>query len=177
MGRAKALLLWRDEPFVAHCIGMAAAAGCAPIVVVSGAVELPPAATRGATVVRNDAWERGQMSSMQVGVRATQGSPRAVVLLTVDRPHVSPQTVRELVAASREAPRSVWQPSYEGRRGHPVLVPPDVAAMVIAAGPDVTLRDVLADPAVVSRRRSLPCADPAVRQNLDRPDDLALLPS
>ncbi len=174
MGRPKALIEWRGRPFVDHVVGLAEAGGCAPTIVVTGAVELPGDATRGARCVHNSRWQAGQFSSIQAGAAATRGDA-AVLLLTVDRPHIRPDTVVALVEAWRAEPTGIWQPRLGDRRGHPLIVPPDVVAAVANAAAEATLRDVLAEPAFVARRRQLPCEDPAVLDNLDRPADLARL--
>jgi len=176
MGRPKALEPWRGRPFVAHCIGLAAGVGCSPIVVVSGAVPLPDSATDGATVVRTEDWERGQMSSLRVGLAAI-GDAAAVLVLTVDRPHIRPDVVASIVDAWRGDPQSIWQPRLGDRRGHPLLYPGDVAQLLVAASPHETQRDVLSRPEVAARRRAVDTDDAAVCDNLDRPEDLARLPS
>ena len=175
MGRPKALESWRGRPFVAHCIALAAAGGCAPISVVAGAVALPSSATEGAIVVVNEDWERGQMSSLRVGLAAVP-EDAAVLVLTVDRPHVRPDVVRSLVAAWRREPERVWQPRVGDRRGHPLLYPADVARMLVTAPEGQTQRDVLHRPEVAARRRTVETDDPAVCDNLDRPEDLTRLP-
>lgn len=174
MGQPKALIPWRGAPFVAHCITQAQRAGCNNVVVVAGAVALPADTTIGARVVDNPAWAEGQMSSVQTGLRAVPSG--AVLLLTVDRPHVQPETVTALVAAWRAEPTLVWQPIFNARRGHPLVYPADVVAAVVDAPPGQTQRDVLARPDIAPRRRTLPCEDAATVDNLDRPEDLARLP-
>lgn len=170
MGRPKALLQHRGRSFVACCVALADAAGCPQIVVVSGAVALtglPPA-----QVVHNESWPRGQLGSLQRGLAALT-DPRGVLVLTVDRPHLQPGTVAALVAAFRDAPEFVWQPSHAGRRGHPLIYPahllPALAALPVDSDPRELLRRHEA------LRRELAVDDPAVLDNLDRPQDLARL--
>ncbi|MEM6990028.1 MAG: nucleotidyltransferase family protein [Myxococcota bacterium] len=175
MGRAKALLPWRGSPFVAHTVRLAAAAGCEPVVVVAGAAALPPEATESSTVVLNHDWARGQMSSLKTGVDAVPPGI-AVMVLTVDRPHIRPQTVAALAAAAAQRPHAVWQPEFGTKRGHPVILPADLVQAVRDAPAESTLRDIVRHPEVIPRRRGLPCEDPAVLDNLDRPSDLERLP-
>ena len=176
MGRPKALIEWRGRPFVAHVVAQAEAAAATPIVVVQGPVPLPSVA--GARIVTNEHWSRGQMSSLRCGVAAALegAAPAGVVVLTVDRPHVAPSTVRAVVDAWRSDPGSIWQPRFEGRRGHPLVYPADAARALLGLGADDTQRTFLARPDVDARRRTLDVDDPAVLQNLDRPEDLAALP-
>lgn len=70
MGRPKALLERGGVTFLRALIDLAEGAGCAPRIVVAGAVELPASECRGARVVIHEAWPLGQLSSLQAGLRA-----------------------------------------------------------------------------------------------------------
>lgn len=171
MGRPKALIRWRGRSFVEHVVGLASR--CAPRVLVGGASELPAAARAAATIfVLNREWRAGQMSSVQCGLSVV---PRdcAVLVLTVDRPHIDGATIDALIAAWSSEPDMVWQPEHGGRRGHPLIYPPDVVRAMSVAAPGATQRTVLED--FARRRRTLPMDDAAVLDNLDRPEDLVRL--
>lgn len=174
MGQPKALLRWKGRTFVEHAIGLARTSGCAPVVVVEGAHGLPDAVLAGAQRVRNPRWRDGQLSSLQAGLRALPMDVTGVLVLTVDRPHVDPGTVAALVRAQEGDPSSIWQPAHHGQRGHPLLVPRDVAEAWRLAPSTGTARDVVRLHA--SRRRVVDVTDPAVLENLDRPEDLERLP-
>ncbi|MEM9453459.1 MAG: nucleotidyltransferase family protein [Myxococcota bacterium] len=179
MGRPKALLRWRGRPFVRHAVEQAHAAGASPVVVVEGAVPLPEVALGGARRVHNEAWAEGPLGSLQMGLRAlldTGCTEAGVLVLTVDRPHVRESTLRELVAAVRDEPRAIWQPRHHDRRGHPIIYPADLVPALVELAPPQTPRTLLARPEVAARRRSLAVEDPAVLDNLDRPEDLDRLP-
>ena len=93
MGAPKALLVWRGQPFVAHAIALARAVGAGPIVVVEGAHAIPDELLGTAVRVKNDAWQLGPLGSLQAGLRlalADDPVPQAVLVLSVDRPHVDP---------------------------------------------------------------------------------------
>ena len=173
MGRPKALLAHAGRSFVACAVELAAAAGCAPIVVVTGAQALDPEALAPARLVHNPTWPQGQLSSLQRGLAALAGPVSGVLVLTVDRPHLRPATVAALVAAFRGAPSYLWQPEQGGRRGHPLIYP---AALL----PALLALPASADPRELVRRhddlrRGLAVDDPAIFDNLDRPEDLARL--
>jgi molybdenum cofactor cytidylyltransferase len=175
MGQPKALLRWRGQTFVEHVLASARAAGCSPTVVVQGAVELPK--LTGAVLVHNLAWEAGQLASLQCGIAALEpATVSGVLVLTVDRPHVGVATVAALVEAHRRDPTLVWQPALEGRRGHPIVFPKDVVRAISMLPSGASPRAVLRRPEVEARRRQLEVSDPAVLDNLDRPEDLARLP-
>ena len=174
MGRPKALLVHGERSFVACAVDLAATAGCAPIVVVTGAQAIrEPLA---ATLVHNDTWPLGQLSSLQRGLAAiaeSAGDASGVLVLTVDRPHLRPTTIAALVAAFRAAPECIWQPEHAGQRGHPRVWPAALLPALRALPPDGDPRPLLREHA--ASRRSLTVDDPATLDNLDRPEDLARL--
>lgn len=172
MGRPKALLRHGERSFVACAVDLAAAAGCAPIVVVTGAQAI--AEPLAATLVHNATWPMGQLSSLQRGLAAiATGEPSGVLVLTVDRPHLRPTTIAALVAAFCAAPGCIWQPEHAGQRGHPLIWPATLLPALRALPPGGDPRPLLREHA--SSRRSLAVDDPATLDNLDRPEDLARL--
>jgi CTP:molybdopterin cytidylyltransferase MocA len=171
MGSPKPLVQWRGRAFVRHVIDALRDAGCDPIVVVEGAHALPDDAIAGARRVVHEGWANGPLSSLQAGLRAT--GEGAVLLATVDRPHVGTHTIAALLAAHAEHPDAVVQPRFAGRRGHPLVLPASLRAPVLAAAPTDDLRAVLAR--AHAQRRELAVDDPAVLDNVDTPADLARL--
>ncbi|HWB75478.1 MAG TPA: nucleotidyltransferase family protein [Nannocystaceae bacterium] len=171
MGSPKPLVQWRGRAFVRHVIDALRSAGCDPIVVVEGAHALPDDAITPARRVRHEGWAQGPLSSMQAGLRAT--GEGAVLLATVDRPHVEASTIAALLAAHAEDRDAVVQPLHEGRRGHPLILPASLRAAVLAAAPTDNLRALLQS----ARRHEVAVDDPAVLDNIDTPADLARLPT
>ena len=107
LGEPKQLLRHQGRPLIGHAIDHARAAGCDPILVVTGAhadrIERVMAA-EGVTIVRHDGWAQGQGSSLAAGVRhvvdASPAPDRILVLLT-DQPGVAPEHLRALIDATR----------------------------------------------------------------------------
>jgi CTP:molybdopterin cytidylyltransferase MocA len=172
MGMPKPLVQWRGRPFVRHVIDTLFAAGCDPIAVVEGAHALPDDAITPALRVTHPGWADGPLSSLQAGLRALPPGP--VLVCTVDRPHVAVATVRALLDAHVDDRDAIVQPTQDGRRGHPLLLPATMREVVLAAAPTAQLREVLAG--AQAPRREIPVGDPAVLENLDAPSDLARLP-
>ena len=126
MGRDKALLTYRGRTFLDSIIHTLRDAGIERIAVVLGhhAEEIQKATNlEGVEIVLNSEYRRGQTSSLQGGLRALE-SPNleAVVLCLVDHPAVSATTVRKLTQSFRQSPAPVVIPTYQGQRGHPVLI-------------------------------------------------------
>jgi molybdenum cofactor cytidylyltransferase len=174
MGSAKPLVQWRGRSFVAHVVARARASGCAPIVVVTGAHAIAASEVAPAVIVENPRWEQGPTTSLQAGI-ASLGEVDAVVIATVDRPHVTAATWHALLDAWASAPDSVWQPQHGAGRGHPVVLPTRVLAKVLAMAPHETLRDLLRSSDIAPLRRVIEVDDAAVIDNIDTPADVARL--
>lgn len=181
MGTPKALLVRGGTTFIRGLVDLSEASGCAPVIVVAGAIELPPEACGGAMIVENAAWPKGQLSSLQVGVRALAGLADAAVsgalVLTVDRPHLRRATVDALLAAHREDPAAILQPTRGGRRGHPILYPAAVFAGLLGLDAEAGPRAWLRSEEIARLRRGVELAaeDPAIFDNVDTPADLVRL--
>lgn len=168
-GGPKAVLQIDGERLVDRAVRTLAAGGCAPVLVVSGAVDLD---VEGAQVVANPLWDTGMGSSLTAGLRWLAERPGldsdAVVVLLVDTPWVSADAVRRV----REAgPDAAAVATYDGRRGHPVLLPArvwdDVAALALG---DTAAKGWLAThPDQVTEVDCTGLGDP---RDVDRPDDL-----
>ena len=133
MGRPKAILPDPDGvPFVARIVRSCAAAGVSEIVVVTGrhheAIEdalgtagvagVPPVAVR---VARNSDPDRGQLSSLWVGMDALAGDPEALLMTLVDVPMVAPSTIAAVIAAWQRTRAPIVRPAIGAQHGHPVL--------------------------------------------------------
>jgi CTP:molybdopterin cytidylyltransferase MocA len=88
------------------------------IVVVAGAYELET----DARVVRCDGWARGPGASLRCGLEALDAAVEAAVVVLADGPRLAPEAVDRLVTAWRGAGGELLAASYEGERGHPVLI-------------------------------------------------------
>jgi len=178
MGRPKALIEWQGQSFLRRVIGLAEGCGCAPIVVVEGAIELPDAELGPASRARNDRWSQGQLSSLQVGLAALSSGAEevsGVMVLAIDRPRVRLATCRALAEAHQRAPERIWQPALEGRRGHPIVYPRGVFAALAGLPSEEGPRSWLRSPAIEALRSSVDIADRGVFDNFDRPEDLLRL--
>jgi molybdenum cofactor cytidylyltransferase len=175
MGQPKALLELEGRSFVARGIELLGAAGCAPVLVVDGAHRL---AGLDVEVVHNEAWDRGPLSSLQAGLRrALVLAPTidAVLVHHVERPRVRVETLAALLAGYTREPDMVWQPTYEGRSGHPLVWPRTLFEQLLALDPSHSSARELLRGSAATRRRKLELDDPGVLDNFDTPDDLARL--
>ncbi len=131
------------------------------IVVVEGAYELCNNVLRGdVRVVRCADWERGPGASLRCGLEALDDDVEAAVVLMADGPDLSPGAVARVVEDWRTHGGTVVAASYEGHRGHPLVVSRSAWVDV----PDDGLR--------VVAPRLVPCDDLGAPGDVDTPADL-----
>jgi molybdenum cofactor cytidylyltransferase len=158
MGRDKALLPWPpaapgSQKSEAGTLLSAAIAALKPftetIVVVAGKNAdniASAAAANGASMVRNPAPERGQFSSLQVGLHEVlaHGFDAAMITL-VDCPPLSGASMEKLTAAFGQALRNgMWgvAPEHKGKHGHPLVASRGLIDAFLAAPVPSNAREV-----------------------------------
>jgi CTP:molybdopterin cytidylyltransferase MocA len=170
-GMPKALVRHRGRLFVEHAADALHDGGCAPVVVVLGALAedvRSAAALSGSSLVDNPDWATGMGSSVRVGLSALAGTDAvAVVVLPVDTPGVTAEAVRRFVAMA--SPDGLARATYGGAPGHPVLIGRERwAGVAESASGDAGARPYLARHHVTA----VPCDDVADGSDVDRPEDL-----
>ncbi len=186
MGRDKALLPWPPvaegapavNTFLGAMIDLLQQESDMVIVVAGRNVaELEPIAdAHGAFTVVNPAPERGQFSSIQVGLRDVLNRGRdAAFLVPVDRPPVLPATVRDLRSAFLAADTNIWAVVPEVLRegtpvhGHPILIGRDLMEQFLRAPATSVARDLehQHQPHILYLRLE----DSRIAANVDTPED------
>jgi molybdenum cofactor cytidylyltransferase len=147
MGSPKALLDFRGKTFVQHLIDVTRHPRVAYLRVVIGAKadEIRARLAVGAdSIVVNENWPRGQLSSIQAGIRSLPlNGTSGLMLCPVDHPLISGGNVAALIDAFEAAPKHIIVPLFEGKRGHPVVFPARFYTELLGASPDVGARQVL----------------------------------
>ncbi|MCU1612643.1 MAG: hypothetical protein JWO98_183 [Frankiales bacterium] len=134
-GRPKALVEYEGSLLVERAVRTARAV-CDPVLVVLGAqaVEVwERADLDGAVVLANRDWETGMASSLRTGLEGLRGLPGrvdAVLVLLVDMPGITPAALTRMAHEAR--PDALAVATYDGLRGHPVLLGRDHWAGVAA---------------------------------------------
>lgn len=115
-GGPKAPYVLDGERLVDRAVRVLREGGCDPVHVVLGAWDGDVA---GAEVVPNPGWATGMGSSLRAGLGSLRpGDADRVVVTLVDLPGLTADAVRRLV----EAAADLAQATYDGHRGHPVLL-------------------------------------------------------
>jgi CTP:molybdopterin cytidylyltransferase MocA len=177
MGSPKALLRTADgSAFVVSIARTLHAAGVSPIVVVAGANDdavrqaLRADDVRDIRVVRNPTPDRGQLSSLLVGMEAVEaGSPPALMMTLVDVPLVTTETVRAVLSAWQASRADVVRPAIGEKHGHPVIFDRRLFAALRSAPLDEGAKAVLRSPGV--RIENVPVIDQGCLVDIDTPDD------
>jgi nitroreductase/CTP:molybdopterin cytidylyltransferase MocA len=167
MGRDKALVDLGGSVAIARLVATCRAAGVDDVVVVRRAnAEALPDGLGVRTVTTGD---EGEMAdSLRLALRNLPGDADAVVVFPVDHALVTADTVRALVAMVGDAGCGIALPLFRERPGHPIAMTRAVFAEIEHDG--ALLHDLVRrDPA---RVRTIPTANPWVRCDLDRPEDL-----
>lgn len=175
-GSPKQLLDWGGQPLLRHVVLQALAAPCQQVIVVLGAAAeriAPALAGLPVELVANPAWEQGQSTSMQAGLRVCRPETQAALFVLGDQPTLPPALLRQIVAAHRRSRPAIVAPRHQGRRGNPVLFDrrcfPDLLAVGGDAGGRALFERYQGQIAWVE-------AGPEVLADVDRPEDVAALP-
>jgi len=186
MGRDKALLPWPPQPATAPGETFLSAAiklfssHVDEVLVVVGRNEAsiaPIVYANGASLVVNPEPDRGQFSSLQVGLQEVLNRGRDAAMVTlVDRPPVQLQTLRTLEAAfERATAHRKWAaiPAYHGQHGHPILLGREMLSEFLKASETSNAREV--EHAHQSEIEYVPVEDPFVALNVDTPEQYVAL--
>jgi molybdenum cofactor cytidylyltransferase len=182
MGTDKALLPWppvaggrslASETFLSAAIRSLALADF--VLIVAGkneSVLAPTVYSNGASLIVNPDPERGQFSSLQVGLHEVLNRGRdAAVVTLIDRPPVGSGTVQALRDAFEVADDDIWAiiPEFSGKHGHPIVVGREMIEAFLRARPDSSAREVLA--LHQNRLRYIAVDDPFVALNINTPEE------
>lgn len=189
MGTDKALLPWPPVApgqvpagtFLSGAIGSLALSTDVTIVVAgrNESVVAPIAYANGAVVVVNPAPERGQFSSLQIGLREVLNRGRDAAMVTlVDRPPVGAATVEKLHDAFADAvTRYKWLvvPEYAGKHGHPIVLAREMMEAFLRAPATASARDI--ERQNQEHLEYVEVDDPLVVINVNTPEEYAALQS
>lgn len=172
MGFPKALLAIQGTSFVRSIIEKHRQAGIEQIIVVTGAhcedvgneVNAP-----GVTVAHNKDYMRGQLSSIQTGIKAAeQFLFDAILLHPVDHPLITGDTITLLIEQYRAASFPIVLPTYQKKRGHPVIFSSSLFPELYAAPADIGARSVVWNHK--AEVLEIETADKGILQNIDTPE-------
>lgn len=189
MGTDKALLPWPpvasgqvpEGTFLSGAIESLSMSTDLTIVVAGNneSVVAPIAYANGAGIVVNPAPERGQFSSLQIGLREVLNRGRDAAMVTlVDRPPVGARTVerlRDAFAAASARYKWVVVPEYAGKHGHPIVLAREMIEAFLRAPATASARDI--EHQNQEHIEYVEVDDPLVVVNINTPEEYAALQS
>jgi molybdenum cofactor cytidylyltransferase len=148
MGRRNKLLAEIDGvPMVSRVVDAALASAAESVLVVTGHEPERVAETLGARAVRtvhNPDFEQGLSTSLKVGLAALPAETDGAVVLLGDMPRVTAEHIDRLLAAFDPLEgRAICVPTYDGKRGNPVLFSAEFFAEMRGVAGDVGARHLI----------------------------------
>jgi molybdenum cofactor cytidylyltransferase len=129
LGQPKQLLHFQGQTLLRRAAETAAASGCEPLVLVTGALHdelLPEVAGLPFYVVRNEDWKEGMSTSIHAGLDVleiqTEADPLdAVIVMLCDQPLLTAEVLRQLIAQFQTTNQPLVACEYGSTRGVPTL--------------------------------------------------------
>lgn len=176
MGQPKMVLPWGETTVLGQVVKVFSEAGVRNLFIVTGGdrekVEHEISRLNNkfpVTPVYNPDHEKGGMlSSILAGLNAVPEDAEAVLIGLGDQPQVEIATVKEILDLFDQKRHGIIIPSYNHRRGHPILLDSAMVQELKFFRPEYTLRDFLN---THQGEISYITAEISVLQDLDTPQD------
>lgn len=180
MGRPKLLMEFDGETLI-HRVVTALREGGAERIIVVRPVDLPEAAAiaaaaaaAGAEVLHPESQPAEMRDSVELGLAVLDdddATPTVVLLTPGDVPGITAELVARLVAVANENPGRIVIPTHDGRHGHPIVLPWEVAIHVRELPDDVGVNRLVEDNG--ERVVEIPVGDSHQIDDVDTPEDVA----
>ena len=87
-----------------------------------GAEEIRPRVeAKGVRVAVNPRYKEGMASSLRVGLDALDPRAEGILVALADQPFIPPEVIDRLIEAFQGTSKGIVVPTFQGRRGHPVI--------------------------------------------------------
>ncbi|NDJ51966.1 MAG: putative selenium-dependent hydroxylase accessory protein YqeC [Chloroflexi bacterium] len=173
MGRPKMLLKWGGQSIIQHVATQVAATDVSEVVVITGQqhraitehLDGLPMRTR-----YNPDHDVGEMlSSFQLGLRAMWHTCDAVLVVLGDQPFIDSALIQALLQAYESGLGRIIVPSYQNKRGHPILIDKRYWQDILELPSGSSLRDFLHSRE--SEIYHVEVATDAILKDIDTPED------
>lgn len=179
MGQPKLLLTIGRQTLLARVIGALRGGGVDRVIVVAPPAEsdegptiFTEAEAAGAEVIVPQERPAEMRDSIELAVKRLADGPLPtwVLLTPADCPAITPELVGALLDHAASQPANVIIPVAHKKRGHPIVLPWDLAARIPAMPEGVGVNVLVSEAS--SRLTELPVTNPDVCADLDTPADL-----
>ncbi len=172
MGSPKALLTHQGRPFLEHLLEVTRhpKVGLTRVVLGANAEEIRGQSNLDpATVVINQNWRQGQLSSIHAALLSLPaGLTDGILLCLVDHPLITAALVDELIEKFYTSGKPIVVPTYKGRRGHPAIFSSKLYQELLGAPRETGARSVVW--AHASEALEVPTVEEGVVLNLNDPE-------
>jgi len=182
MGRPKLLLPYKKGTILGALVASLRAAGIETIALVTapGDAALQAwAQAAGLLAAVNPHPERGMLSTIQEGIAALGGAQalleqqRTLLISPADLPALRPATIAEVIRRRDAANAPLALPVWQERRGHPLVIAPELIPEIAALDPAIGLRQLRDRHAAATLWVEVD--DPGAVHDIDTPDDYEAL--
>jgi molybdenum cofactor cytidylyltransferase len=173
MGEPKLLLPWGEKTIVRQVAEQVVASGVYETLVIAGRWDKEIRAQLSdlpVQVLYNSEFESGEMlSSLKLGLESLWHTSDASMIVLGDQPLIRLDTIRDVMGAYFEGKGRIVAPSYENRRGHPIVIDRAFWGSIMKLPPDAAPRDVIR--AHDDEIYHLVVDTDSVLRDIDTPDD------
>ncbi len=173
MGKLKALLPFGDRTVIEQVVHALLQVDLDGVAVVLGhrASEIAAVlASWPVQIYHNDHYRDGMTSSVQVALRQITPVPDAYLLALVDQPHLGHEPARHVLEAYAQAPtQGLVIPTYQGKRGHPIVLSSQYRQEVLELGREQGLNRVTRGHPEATLE--IPLADDFILYDMDYPEE------
>lgn len=174
-GRAKPLLPFGDRTVIEHILSALSVCPIDEIIVVTGhqrqAIERHLVGRPIKTVFNPDYASGEMLSSIQCGLRSASEDSDSALIVLGDQPALESAIVDAVITAYRDEMGRVVIPSFQMRRGHPILIDRTYWETIVTLE-GKTLRDFMRD--VQAEIFHVPVNTPSILRDMDTPDEYQL---
>ena len=146
MGVQKLLLPFAGKTVIAHVVDQILAGAVDETYVVIGhegeRVRRELSDSR-VSIVQNPDYESGMLSSVRCGLSSLPPECRTVLVALGDQPSVTSTLLDRMVRSFEQTEKKILVPTYDGRRGHPLLLANEYRDEIMTQYDDVGLRGLL----------------------------------
>lgn len=172
MGKPKLTLCWHGVPLVRWVARIALHAGCAPVIVVSGASPdslKTSLASLPVQFTHNPDWESGQSTSVRAGVLALPKEIDAALIMLGDQPQIPLNVLQTLINAycTETPPPPILASAIGNQRANPVLFDRAMFPVLTSLQGDAGARTIFSRYQV----QLIPFDNPDLKLDVDSPED------
>jgi molybdenum cofactor cytidylyltransferase len=148
MGELKQLMPFGQSTIVRQAVDNLLGSAVVEVIVVVGyrAEDVTKAiAAKPIRIVMNPDYEQGMSTSIIAGLNLVHGGVQAVMLAMGDQPLVNSETINILIEEFCNHDKGIAVPTYQGRRGHPIIFAIKYKKKLLKLKGDVGGRQIIKD--------------------------------